>query len=87
MPVPLEKIDSLQPLVEVKLDPIAHVIKRKRATRALWIAMKDGKPIGCIYDTVDEVTRAQGPGTYNIQKLHPVGDIELIKKIRSMSTK
>jgi hypothetical protein len=45
--------------------------------------MRNGRPIGTLHDTVDQVTREHGIGSYEIQKLHPVSDLELINKIKA----
>ena len=65
------------------------VQKRRRSTKALYVAMNNGKPISplCessneVLDTMDAKEYEYKIGTYNIQKLHPEVDAELIKKIR-----
>jgi len=84
VPVPLstlEKLDSPS-LVSVDVD---HVVQRKRATKALWVSMRNGVPISSLCDSYEDAVAATPMGIdhFNVAKLHPVGDLELINKIRA----
>lgn len=88
MPIPLSKLEILQAQTVTKTNSIAHVVRRKRASKALWVCMKNGKPITDVCNSGEEAMAAVPPGTdqFNIQKLHPIDDLELINKIKSTYT-
>ena len=83
MPIPLPKLKKLSK-EEPKVEPVDIITKRRRSTSSLWVAMINGRPASPVFKNTDGVIEYMGENrSYDIQKLHPQGDSELITKINS----
>ena len=83
MPIPLPKLKKLSE-EEPEIKPVNIITKRRRSTSSLWVAMINGRPASPVFKNTDEVVEYMGKNrSYDIQKLHPQGDSELITKIIS----
>ena len=83
MPIPLPKLKKLSE-EEPEVEPVNIITQRRRSTSSLWVAMINGKSASPVFKNTEEVMKYMGKNRwYDIQKLHPQGDSELITKIRS----
>ena len=84
MPLPLKKVKFLAQHTPIP-EEVDIISKRKKSTSALYVAMYNGKPQSPALKSSDEVLDYMKGlryiDQYNIQKLHTVGDSELISKI------
>lgn len=83
MPLPLKKLKFLALHAHIP-EEVDIITKRKRSTSPLWVAMRNGRPISPVFNNSSLVENHMAGYTeqYDIQKLHPQGDSELISKIR-----
>ena len=83
MPIPLPKLKKLSE-EEPEVEPVNIITQRRRSTSSLWVAMVNGRPASPVFKNTDEVVKYMGENrSYDIQKLHPQGDSELITKINT----
>ena len=83
MPIPLPKLKKLSE-EEPEVEPVNIITQRRRSTSSLWVAMVNGRPASPVFKNTDEVVKHMGKNrSYDIQKLHPQGDSELITKINT----
>ncbi len=83
MPIPLPKLKKLSE-EEPEVKSVNIIEKRRRSTSSLWVAMINGRPASPIFKDTDMIMEFMGKNRrYDIQKLHPQGDSELITKIKS----
>jgi len=85
MPVPLSKLESLSQEITILNSSVPDITIRKRSTKAFFVAITNGKPVSPMFrehEKVIDFMTANPVSHYNIQKLHPVVDSELINKIK-----
>lgn len=84
MPVPIAKLESIIDEEVIVMDSELKMTKKKRSTKAFFVAVRNGKPLTALCDSYERAVYAAGLVTteqYNVQKLHPVIDRDLIKKM------
>ena len=81
VPLPISKLNILANEEPNTIPEVDIITKRKKSTSAKFVAMENGKYLCPTFDSVEGVLRHMGVGSYNIQKLHMVGDSELITQI------